>query len=279
MYKSNVEYADYCLNHIEGCSHGCIYPCYAMMMKKRCGIVKNYQEWLKPKIVANALELLDVEIPKHKGKIKYIHLCFSTDPFMYQQPEVIDLTLKIIEKLNKGGIRCTALTKGVLPLDLKDTIKYSSSNEYGITAVSLDEKFRSKYEPHASTFKERIDSLKALHNAGLKTWISMEPYPTPNIINQNLITVLKEISFVDKIVFGRLNYNQLVSQYKNCKEFYNECSIIVSDFCKKNNIKYHIKKGTYTESTIEKRCQKSDSKIHSVLHMPDLFSQTLNLGI
>ena len=23
LYKSEVEYADFCLNHIEGCSHGC----------------------------------------------------------------------------------------------------------------------------------------------------------------------------------------------------------------------------------------------------------------
>jgi DNA repair photolyase len=42
IYKSNVEYADYCLNHVEGCAHGCTYPCYAMMLKKRCGIVKSY---------------------------------------------------------------------------------------------------------------------------------------------------------------------------------------------------------------------------------------------
>ncbi len=50
LYKSGVEYADYGLNHAEGCSHGCTYPCYAMMMKKRCGIIKTYKEWLKPKI-------------------------------------------------------------------------------------------------------------------------------------------------------------------------------------------------------------------------------------
>ena len=26
LYKSGVEYADYCLNHVEGCSHGCKFP-------------------------------------------------------------------------------------------------------------------------------------------------------------------------------------------------------------------------------------------------------------
>jgi len=55
LYKSGVEYADYGLNHVEGCSHGCRYPCYAMMLKKRTGQVKTYDEWIQPKIVGNAL--------------------------------------------------------------------------------------------------------------------------------------------------------------------------------------------------------------------------------
>ena len=99
LYKSKVEYADYCINHVEGCSHGCKFPCYAFMMAKRFGKVKSYAEWIKPKIVKNALELLDKEIPKYKSHIKFVHLCFTTDPFMYQQEEVADMTLKIIEKL------------------------------------------------------------------------------------------------------------------------------------------------------------------------------------
>lgn len=246
LYKSNVEYADFCLNHVEGCSNGCIYPCYAMMMKKRCGIVKNYEEWLKPKIVSNALELLDKEIPKYKNKIKTVHLCFSTDPFMYKQPEVINLTLKIIERLNQSNIKCTVLTKGLLSKKLIDKKIFGSNNEYGITLVSLDEKFRKKYEPFTPTFNSRLKVLKKLHDSGLKTWISMEPYPTPNIVEQKLDKILKKISFVDKIVFGRLNYNPLVSDYKNAKDFYNKCSVQVINFCRDNKINYHIKKGTYT---------------------------------
>ncbi|MFH1562948.1 MAG: radical SAM protein, partial [Nitrospirota bacterium] len=141
LYKSGVEYADFCLNHVEGCSHGCKYPCYAFMMKKRCGVVKTYDEWCKPKIVSNALELLDREIPKYKDRIKYVHLCFSTDPFMYRQDEICDLSSKIIDKLNLNGIRCTTLTKGVYPSEIGKKNGHSKDNEYGITLVSLDEKF------------------------------------------------------------------------------------------------------------------------------------------
>lgn len=242
LYKSEVEYADFCLNHVEGCSHGCKYPCYAYMMKKRCGIVSTYEEWCSPKIVANALDLLEKEIPKYKNIIKYVHLCFSTDPFMYNQPQINELSIKIVRRLNRDKIKCTTLTKGVYPSSIADDI--NNNNEYGITLASLDEKFRQEYEPNTAKFRDRIASLKKLHDAGAKTWVSMEPYPTPNIVPQNLDEILNEVHFVDKIIFGRLNYNVKSSQWVNHREYYNKCSEEVIKFCKKNQIDYHIKNGT-----------------------------------
>jgi len=244
LYKSNVEYADFCVNHVEGCAHGCRFPCYAYIMKKRCGIIKSYREWLQPKIVSNALELLDKEIPKYKHKIKFVHLCFSTDPFMYKYPEVGDLTLKIIERLNQDNIHCVVLTKGTYPKVLVNTKKYGGNNEYGITIVSLDEDFKRRFEPYSASYKDRIQSLKYLHDKGLKTWISMEPYPTPNLVKQDLRKILKEVSFVDKIIFGKLNYNTISSQFKENDNFYKDRADVVIDFCKNEGIEYHIKHGT-----------------------------------
>jgi DNA repair photolyase len=248
LYKSKVEYADFCINHVEGCSHGCTFPCYAYMMARRFGKVKSRAEWLKPKLVKNALELLDKEILKYKDQIKFVHLCFTTDPFMYKQPEIVDMTLKIINKLNSNGIRCTILTKGIYPKELTNTKKYSQENEYGITLVSLDSDFKERFEPGSAPYMGRINSLRKLHDAGLKTWVSMEPYPTPNLINGNAIInltkILNEISFVDNIIFGKLNYNCESSNFPENEEFYDKCAIIVEKFCKLKGIKYHIKYGT-----------------------------------
>ena len=97
LYKSEVEYSDFSINHVLGCAHGCRFPCYAMMIAKRFGWVKDYNDWRKPKIVSNALELLDKEIPKYKDQINFVHLSFMTDPFMYKNSEVRNLTLKIID--------------------------------------------------------------------------------------------------------------------------------------------------------------------------------------
>jgi DNA repair photolyase len=248
LYKSKVEYADFCINHVEGCAHGCTFPCYAFMMAKRFGKVKTYEEWLKPKIVKNALELLDKEIPKYKDEINFVHLCFTTDPFMYTYPEVAEITLKIINKLNSNGIKCTVLTKGIYPKELTDIKKYSKDNEYGITLVSLDNDFKKKFEPGSAPYKGRIKALKKLHDAGLKTWVSMEPYPTPNLTNgngiANLLQTLNEISFVDNIIFGKLNYNCKSTNFPKNEEFYERCAKIVEKFCTLNHIKYHIKYGT-----------------------------------
>lgn len=244
LYKTGVEYGDYTINHVFGCSHGCKFPCYAFMMKKRFGDIKSYDEWIKPKIVSNALEILDKEIPKMKKDIKSVHLCFTTDPFMIGYPEVSNVSIQIMKKLNDNNIKCTCLTKGVLPFELSNL---SKTNEYGITIISLNENFRKEYEPNSAKYEDRINSLKKLHEVGCYTWVSIEPYPTPNIVKQSLKDILDKISFVDKIIFGRWNYNKVVSQYKNAKEYFNDMSEIVINFCKENNIAYHIKDGTITK--------------------------------
>jgi len=243
LYKTGVEYGDYTINHVQGCSHGCKYPCYAFLMAKRFGKVKTYEEWVEPVIVSNAIELLQKEIPKMKNKIASVHLCFTTDPFMHEYDEIGEMSLKILAMLNAADIKCTALTKGLLPLELA---KLSKENEYGITLISLNEEFREEIEPGAAPYVERISRLKELHDLGCKTWVSIEPYPIPNIIEQDFTEILNAVSFVDKIIFGRTNYNAEISKYKEHKSFYNELSDIVIGFCTESNINYHIKDGTKT---------------------------------
>lgn len=241
LYKTGVEYGDYTINHVQGCAHGCKFPCYAMMMAKRFGTAKTYEEWCEPKLAENTLEILEKEIPKLKDKIKSVQLCFSTDPFMYGYDEVSAMSIKIIKKLNVAGIKCTALTKGLLPIELA---QLSPENEYGITLVSLDEDFRKEMEPNTAPYQERIRALRALHDAGCKTWVSIEPYPTPNFIEQDLNEILEAISFCDKIIFGRLNYNKKVSEYKDYKAYFNELAKQVIEYCEANGKQYHIKDGT-----------------------------------
>ena len=243
LYKTGVEYGDYTMNHVLGCAHGCKYPCYAYMMKKRFGEVASYEDWLEPRIVSNTLELLDEEIPRLKDKIQSVQLCFTTDPFMYNYQEIATMSIAAIRKLNASNIKCTVLTKGILPIELAEC---SLDNEYGITLISLDEEYRKRMEPGSAPYTERIQALRALSERGCKTWVSIEPYPTPNLIEQDLSMILESVAFADKIIFGRTNYSKEVSAYKKHKDFYNRCAEQVIEFCNKQGIAYHIKDGTIT---------------------------------
>lgn len=247
LYMSEVEYAGYSLNHVEGCSHGCRYPCYAYLMKKRCGIVKTYDEWCHPKIVANAMDLLHMEIARLRKVIHNVHMCFATDPFMHKQDRIHDLSLEIIRTLNENHIRCNILTKGIYPEELSNFTRYDKNNEYGITLVSLDETFRQAFEPNTPLLKQRIEALKHLRDNECRTWVSIEPYPTPNLIQQDLLQILKAISFVDKIIFGRLNYSSQSRRFRHGNEFYRSSAKLVTAFCRKHRIECYIKKGTLRE--------------------------------
>ena len=57
---------------------------------------------------------------------------------MYGYDEISQMSLAAIKKLNGAGIKCTVLTKGILPVELAEL---SQDNEYGITVVSLDKSF------------------------------------------------------------------------------------------------------------------------------------------
>jgi len=163
---------------------------------------------------------------------------------MYTYDEIKEISLNAIELINSYGIKCSVLTKGILPIELSNWDRFSEDNEYGITLISLDKIFCESIEPGAAPIEERIASLKALHNNNRRTWVSIEPYPTPNIIDQDLTAILNAVSFTNKIIFGKMNYNKKVSEYKGYKEFYNKCASDVICFCNKRNITFHIKNKT-----------------------------------
>ena len=75
LYKTGVEYGDYTMNFVQGCSHGCKFPCYAYLQKKRFRLVKDYEDWCKPKLVSNTLDLLDKD--NNKESIVMYLVCIS----------------------------------------------------------------------------------------------------------------------------------------------------------------------------------------------------------
>lgn len=240
LYRSGVRKGVWALNHVLGCAHGHRYPCYAFKMAISFGRVKNYNEWIKPRVVCNALWLLKRELRKYHPD--EVHLCLSTDPFMYDWKsgglikEIKDLTLSLIEELNSRGISVVTLTKGTYPDELLETSRFLRSNKFGISIVSLNPKFRKKYEPFTAPYGLRINSLFKLHQAGYRTWVNMEPYPVPEVdpTARNIEELLEKIKFVDRIRLARWNYNLGIR--KMAGKFYKEITRKFFHFCQLNKI-------------------------------------------
>lgn len=237
LYKSGI--GVFCINPVQGCSHGCRYPCYAYMIAKSYNRTASYEEWCTPKLVANAAGMLKKELARKKTQPDTIHLCLSTDPFMTGYPEVIAQSLELIAIINSFGIRCSILTKGKLPAELADPTRFLANNLYGISLISLNEAFRLQWEPGTTPYAERIAALKHLHDSGLQTRVHIEPYPTPNLIQQDLNEILETVGFVDQLYFGGWNYNNIIKQYPNPAQFYSEQAAIAQRFCRERGIDFH----------------------------------------
>ena len=288
---------DYAMNHVLGCVHGCKYPCYAMGAAMRFKQVGSEDDWRCPKVVSNTLELLERELATKKD-VRRVHMCFTTDPLPFipagtdaglnaTLERINESTLECIDYLNWSGIPVTVLTKGLLPVvdkyyqdtgNLKEAGKLPmllktpfdlhapgvcyplEDNYYGISLVSLDEGFREMWEPGAAPYSWRLAHLMHLHDAGCKTWVSMEPYPALKW-NMGEVTagplasrmddyaglrhLLEQVSFVDRIVFGRWNYNDAAPcDVTDPDAWYRDAACIVKDFCEAHGIECIIKKGT-----------------------------------
>jgi len=227
----------WCINAVQGCSHGCRYPCHAFMLARRYGRVRDLGDWCRPKLVSNALQLIDKEL-RRKRAVDCVHMSLTTDPFMFGQPEVASLSLQLIERINEAGIPCSILTKGTLPVELADAGRFDAKNTYGISLVSLDEPFRKRWEPGAAPYADRIAAVRALHDQGCRTLVHIEPYPTPNVIVQDIAAMLGQIAFVDHIFFSGWNYNSRVSDYAARDAFYAEQTLVVEEFCRERGIEF-----------------------------------------
>ena len=172
-----AEYAKWACNFYVGCSNGCAY-CYlkkGIGAKVLGGCVPTLKKCFRDE--DHALEIFRKELKDNLTELKKYGLFFSftTDPML---PETIGLTMAAINALVVNGIPIKILTKCAAWVDL-----FLSKNgpivclgkavhnvAFGFTLTGHDE-----LEPGASTNQERIEAMQKLHEAGFKTFASIEP--------------------------------------------------------------------------------------------------------
>ena len=247
LTKSNLPDSDYVINPYVGCTHGCKY-CYASFMKRFTGHKENWGEFIDIKRCNKPIDL-----KKISGK--NVFLSSVTDCYNQYEKDFC-ITKNILEQLIDSDCNLSISTKSKLILRDIDLLKQMKNLIVCMSINTLNEKFRSDMD-NASTIKERMDTLKELHNNGIYTVLFMSPvFP--------YITEWKEIidqtkDYVDEYWFENLNlrgnykkeildyirtnYSDLYSDYidiylKKNNKYWKDLAEEINNYCNLNNINY-----------------------------------------
>jgi DNA repair photolyase len=191
------EYAPLAANPYRGCGYGCAY-CYvpmALRMKR-----EEFDAGASPR--RNYLDNLRKDARKYKaaGIEEQVMRSFTTDVY---NPFDMSLTRPMIEILIEHGLGVCVLTKGGTR-ELKDLDFFRPTRDaFASTLISLDDSFSTKWERKAALPGDRIAALKKFHDAGIYTWVSLEP----TIECDSSLEIVREThDFVDLYKIGRANY-------------------------------------------------------------------------
>lgn len=204
---------NYVINPYVGCQFGCKY-CYARYMKKFTGHTEPWGEFVDIKI--NAEELLLKEIKKKKKDRVWISgVC---DPYQPLEAKY-KLTRKCLKILADNNWPVVIQTRSKLILRDIDIIKEMDDCDAGLSVTTADDKIRKLFEPTATPIKDRIDTLKQLHEAGIRTYAMIAPI-LPGA--ENLMEMLYGI--VDYIYVDRMNYDYANVLYRknNLEKYLND---------------------------------------------------------
>ncbi len=247
LTKSNLPDSDYVINPYVGCTHGCKY-CYASFMKRFTGHKENWGDFIDIKRCNKPIDL-----KKISGK--NVFLSSVTDCYNQYEKDFC-ITRNILEQLVDSDCNLSISTKSKLILRDIDLLKQMKNLIVCMSINTLNEKFRSDMD-NASTIKERMDTLKELHNNGIYIVLFMSPiFP--------YITEWKEIidqtkDYVDEYWFENLNlrgnykkeildyirtnYSDLYSDYidiylKKNNKYWKDLAEEINNYCNLNNINY-----------------------------------------
>jgi DNA repair photolyase len=132
-----------------------------------------------------------------------VMLSFTTDPY---HPGDNSLTRATLETLAAHGLAFCTLTKGGTRA-LRDIGLFRPDRDaFASTLTSLDERFSGKWERAAASPGDRLAALRAFHDRGIFTWVSLEPTLD---CDASLEIVEKTHRFVDLYKVGRVNYSGL----------------------------------------------------------------------
>ncbi len=199
----------YSLNPYTGCGHRCLY-CYAT------SFIKNFY---LPRIKKNFLKVIEKEIFKIP-KNSIISLSNSSDPYQPLEKKY-HFTRKFLEMLIGTSHKVLIITKSNLILKDLDILK---KLKCVVSITITSKKFDSILEPGAPPYKERIKTIKILHQEKIPVCVRLDPI-IPGINDEEILEILEEISsFVKHITVSTYkakpdSFKRLINAFPQNKEF------------------------------------------------------------
>lgn len=223
------EYSPRALNIYTGCDHGCKY-CYAPGIRRM-----NRDQFLNVSQRANIVNNFQREAKKNYGLKHQILFSFMGDPYC-EANDRYQLTRDCLEIALENKIPVAVLTKGgsrcLQDLDLFR--QFGPHFKLGQTLTFFDYDKSKAWEPGAASPKERLETLKNLHEQGINTWASFEPVIEPE---ESLKLLKASLPYVDEYKVGKLNNFQGLDKKVDWTKFLTD----VVDILRPANKKFYIK--------------------------------------
>jgi DNA repair photolyase len=133
------------------------------------------------------------------GIVEQVMLSFTSDPHHLGDTTP---TRQVLQILIEHGLAFCTLTKGGTRALRGIDLFRPSRDAFASTLTSLDDRFSLKWERKAALPGDRIAALRAFHERGIFTWVSLEP--TLDI--ESSLAIVEAHGFVDLYKVGRANY-------------------------------------------------------------------------
>lgn len=188
----------YSLNPYRGCQHNCAYcyaPCVLRIPREQWGTVVE--------VKTNIPVVLARELRTKKPGV--VGLSTVTDP--YQPLErTYGLTRSCLEHLLAYDFPAHIQTKSALVTRDVDLLSRFSDAQVMMSIGTINDEERRLLEPFASSIQDRLDALKELGDAGVKTSVFFGPvYPTISVKDIPRILDTFQTSCVSELWIDTLN--------------------------------------------------------------------------
>ncbi len=191
------EYAPLAANPYRGCGHKCAY-CYVPRITKQDRA--EFDAGATARLGYLAKLKADAMKYQAAGITEQVMLSFTSDPYHTGDTA---LTRQTLEVLREHGLAFCTLTKGGTRAFRDIDLFRGDRDAFASTLTSLDDHFSQKWERDAALPGDRIAALKKFHEAGIFTWVSLEP----TIDVESSLSIVKAThGFVDLYKVGRVNY-------------------------------------------------------------------------